>query len=439
MAAIRVSRLVEGSKVAPAPLALGMLTWVDDDGFDSLPSTGVLDALHGWERLIGVAAVEQARAVRAFAARIIAERGPERGTLLLDEEITEELALALRVSSAAAGAMVRFADGLGILGSTGDALASGSLGLSHARVLVDVLTSDDPLLDDAVRGRLEGLLVHYATTSPVTAGQLRRRAQRLLLTMDPDGAAGRREKACRRRYVSCRPDEHGMAWLSAYLPAQDARACYETLDRHARATIGAEPDDDRGLGARRADALVDRLLTGRLDGNAPETGRAARDVRIDVTVPITVLAGESDAPGLLDGHGPIDAHLARELAFAEDATWRRLLTEPMSGTVLDVGTTRYRPPAGLDRYVRLRDQTCRWPGCTVPAQQCDLDHTVAYPDGPTSEDNLVALCRRHHRLKTFAGFTTEQQGDGRWQVSTPTGRVIATGPPDLGPEEAPAA
>lgn len=428
MEATRASRLVEQSKSAPTLLAMGLLCSVDDGGFDALSPAGVLDALAGWERVIGVAAVEQARAVRALASRITAERGPDRGTLLLDEEIAEELALVLHVSTATAGAMVGFAEGLGMLDAASDALANGTLGLAHVRVLVDVLTGVDPHLDEAVRGRIEHQVVGHAIANPITPAQLQRRAQQLLLALDPDGAAARRDQARRGRYVSCRPDDHGMAWLSAYLPAQDARACFDALDGQA----GADPDsdDDRGLGARRADALVDRLLTGYFDGNSPDVApdSVRRDVRIDVTVPIAVLTGDSDAPGELGSHGPIDAQLARELAFSDDATWRRLVTEELTGTVLDVGTTRYRPPAGLDRFVRLRDRTCRWPGCSVAAARCDLDHTVPYPDGPTSEDNLVALCRKHHRLKTLAGFTTEQQGD-IWQVSTPTGRVISNGPP----------
>lgn len=211
-----------------------------------------------------------------------------------------------------------------------------------------------------------------------------------------------------------------------------------------------DPDDDRGLGAGRADALVDRLLTGRLDGTSPtsNTDTAAdthaddaggpvvtRQVCVDVTVPLTTVLGLSDTPGELGGYGSIDAHLACELAFSSDATWRRLLTDPMTGTVLDVGTTRYRAPSGLDRFVRLRDQACRWPGCTTPATRCDLDHTRSFPDGPTSEDNLVTLCRRHHRLKTLAGFTTEQDSDGHWRLTTPTGRVITTEPPDLAADD----
>ena len=309
-------------------------------------------------------------------------------------------------------------------------LLSGTLGLPHAHVLVDLLTSDDPHLDDEMRSTLERQLITYAASSSATPGQLRRRGQQLLLTVDPDGARKRRERARRRRDVSMRPDEHGMAWLSAYLPAEGAHTCFGMIDTHARTTMVTDPDDDRGLGARRADGLVDRLLSGALDGNPPSDAAPmiGRDVRINVTVPISVLAGMDDGPGQLDGYGAIDADRIRGLAFGDDAPWRRLLADPVSDTLLDVGTTRYRPPARLERQVRLRDVTCRWPGCQVAAQRCDLDHTVPFPKGPTSDDNLVALCRRHHRLKTLAGFETKQ-GYGVWQVTTPTGRVIARGPP----------
>jgi predicted restriction endonuclease len=48
---------------------------------------------------------------------------------------------------------------------------------------------------------------------------------------------------------------------------------------------------------------------------------------------------------------------------------------------------------------------CRWPGCTRSARTCDLDHIVPWPDGPTTADNLIALCRGHHRLKTLGRFS----------------------------------
>ena len=57
---------------------------------------------------------------------------------------------------------------------------------------------------------------------------------------------------------------------------------------------------------------------------------------------------------------------------------------------------RYTPSKALAEFVRCRDLTCRFPGCDKPAQVCDLDHTVAYPVGPTHPSNLKCLCRFHH-------------------------------------------
>ena len=65
--------------------------------------------------------------------------------------------------------------------------------------------------------------------------------------------------------------------------------------------------------------------------------------------------------------------------------------------------------------------TCRYPGCDQPADLCDLDHTIAYPVGPTCAANLKCLCRKHHLLKTFwAG----RNGWGDRQL--PDGTVIWT-------------
>ncbi|TFV60624.1 HNH endonuclease [Mycobacterium sp. PS03-16] len=93
---------------------------------------------------------------------------------------------------------------------------------------------------------------------------------------------------------------------------------------------------------------------------------------------------------------------------------------------------QYRPSAKLARFVRMRDMTCRFPGCDRPAQYADLDHTIAYPDGPTHPSNLDAKCREHHLLKTFwtgeNGWSVAQAPDGTVSWTTPTGRKITTKP-----------
>jgi len=59
---------------------------------------------------------------------------------------------------------------------------------------------------------------------------------------------------------------------------------------------------------------------------------------------------------------------------------------------------RYRPSKKLTDFVRCRDMTCRFPGCKAPATNCDVDHSIPWPCGPTAASNLKCLCRRHHRL-----------------------------------------
>ncbi|MBB5160814.1 HNH endonuclease signature motif containing protein [Mycobacterium sp. AZCC_0083] len=87
---------------------------------------------------------------------------------------------------------------------------------------------------------------------------------------------------------------------------------------------------------------------------------------------------------------------------------------------------RYRPSAALARFVRNRDQTCRFPGCDRPAERCDLDHTTPHgPGGLTHPGNIKALCRKHHLLKTFwigpTGWTDHQLSDGTIVWISPTG------------------
>ena len=109
-------------------------------------------------------------------------------------------------------------------------------------------------------------------------------------------------------------------------------------------------------------------------------------------------------------------------ALATGGTWRRLVTDPLSGTVIDVGRTRYRPPAALADLVRARDASCTHPGCERPARGCDLDHIRPWEaGGATSLENLTSLCRAHHRLKHTPGWALTRTPHGALIWRTPTG------------------
>ena len=117
-------------------------------------------------------------------------------------------------------------------------------------------------------------------------------------------------------------------------------------------------------------------------------------------------------------------------ALAAGGTWRRLVTDPASGVVIDVGRTRYRPPAGLADLVRARDRACVFPTCQTPAERCDIDHLTAWSQGgTTSLDNLVVLCEAHHRLKHTPGWAlTRDQSSGILSWHTPDKTVYQRHP-----------
>ena len=117
-------------------------------------------------------------------------------------------------------------------------------------------------------------------------------------------------------------------------------------------------------------------------------------------------------------------------ALAAGGTWRRLVTDPASGVVIDVGRTRYRPPAGLADLVRARDRACVFPTCQTPAERCDIDHLTAWSQGgTTSLDNLATLCEAHHRLKHTPGWAlTRDQATGTLSWHTPDKTVYQRHP-----------
>ena len=117
-------------------------------------------------------------------------------------------------------------------------------------------------------------------------------------------------------------------------------------------------------------------------------------------------------------------------ALAAGGTWRRLVTDPASGVVIDVGRTRYRPPAGLADLVRARDRACVFPTCQTPAERCDIDHLTAWSQGgTTSLDNLATLCEAHHRLKHTPGWAlTRDQASGILSWHTPDKTVYQRHP-----------
>ena len=171
------------------------------------------------------------------------------------------------------------------------------------------------------------------------------------------------------------------------------------------------------------------LLT---DGIMPESG-LGRGVRATVLVSVPVLSlleAEHPASGAstLEGYGPISTEVARRLA-AHAPSFVRLLTHPETGTVLSVGRERYAVPRDLRLWLRIRDETCRFPGCGRSAATSDIDHTVDWQhEGATRHDNLAHLCEAHHQLKHRTAWRVDQAGGGALEWRAPSGRTYRTEP-----------
>jgi hypothetical protein len=208
---------------------------------------------------------------------------------------------------------------------------------------------------------------------------------------------------------------------------------HDRITQQARAIQDADPADSRTLDQIRADLVADMVLTtvpsvdmgaGLSDGQG---GLGTIRAIVNVTVPALALAGVTDEPAELVGRCPIDPVTARQLA-GHATGWDRVLADPITGCVLAVD--RYTPSADMKRFLRARDQHCRFPGCRQPAHRCDRDHTLDYAlGGETSVCNLACLCKRHHTLKGETAWTVRQLGGGVLEWTSPGGHVYIDKPP----------
>jgi hypothetical protein len=131
---------------------------------------------------------------------------------------------------------------------------------------------------------------------------------------------------------------------------------------------------------------------------------------------------------VIPGIGIIPADVVADLATRFDTTITRALLDPVTGTVVETGTRAYRPSKKITRMVHLRDGTCRFPGCTRPAQRTDIDHVTPWPHGPTQVANLHCLCKHHHRAKHEAGWRLTMTPAGVCTWTSPTGQTYLTHP-----------
>ena len=355
----------------------------------------------------------------------IGDHPPAERASLVRQVLAEEIATALRIPAAAAENLVETSKALTqTLPGTMDALSTGAISYRHAETIVDeawsLPASSETAGDDAAAVQaFEEAVLPFA--EKLTVAKFRTKARKLRERTHPETIESRRVRAAADRAITFTPARDGMAWLSLYLEAPQALAIYHRVTETAIGLQG--PDEDRTLTQLRTDVATDLLV------NAGPAG-STTGIRptVMVTVPVLTMLGISEEPGCLDGYGPIDAVTARELA-GHAPSFTRLLTHPETGAVLSVGKKQYAVPADMRRWLRVRDGSCRFPGCNRNAKYSDLDHTTAWAnEGETRTDNLAHLCPKHHKLKHETGWSVSQADDGILIWVSPSGHRYSTEP-----------
>ena len=448
---------------------------------NSLNASGRVDYLAALERQGGwLQALMQIAIVAVAGSEPAADRGNYSD---VDDPQREEIASALNLAPVTAQSRIDVARVLTQhLPATCTALANGEISSAQATVIAKESSAllrrgIDP---DQLR-YLEATAIAYSEFH--TPAQVTHKVRSIVAKMDPVEFEVEVAQAAQMRRVTFTPQPYGMAQIMALLPASEAQSIWLAIDKLARsnrdknmATVSvgrsaAERSESGRTISERSESgrtISERSESGRTISERSESGRTisgddddlpdfilanlepltldqlradalatiaeqflsnssdqnlahGRPVTLNLTLDLPTFLGLNENPGILAGYGEIPASVARTLAG--DAKWRRFITDPISGNLLDYGRLTYEPPQALVDFIVARDRRCRFPGCRQPARVCDIDHAIPWEEGGrTSHENLGLLCRRHHRMKTHGGWKLLSHPDGSCDWTSPEGK-----------------
>jgi hypothetical protein len=153
----------------------------------------------------------------------------------------------------------------------------------------------------------------------------------------------------------------------------------------------------------------------------------------------TVLLGDQDGTGWVEGHGPVPGDLLRQWIAdnleaentsetADVTTWlRRVYEQPTTGNLVAMDSVARRFTGRLADFLRIRDRQCRTPGCGAPIRH--TDHAQPHTDGgPTTATNGQCLCQHCNHAKQAHGWTARPRPGPRHTIetTTPTGHTYTS-------------
>nr|WP_090339023.1 HNH endonuclease signature motif containing protein [Mycolicibacterium malmesburyense]CRL67089.1 HNH endonuclease [Mycolicibacterium malmesburyense] len=405
-----------------------------DSEFATADDAAVVAAIEESARAEAVAGARRLAAIAEIARRRVDD--DDRSAFDGWDAAAAEVAAAMTVGHKRASAQMRIA--IALRDRLPRVAALHLRGAINSRV-VSALTWRTALVDDTeALALIDAALAEGATKwGRLSDDRLERAIDAWVERYDPD-ALRRSESTTRSRDFSVGhiDDPAGTTSVWGRLLATDGAV----LKRRIAEMVQSLCDDDpRTAGERRSDA-VGAILSGsdRLACACGSHACPSADVPRSSNVVVHVLAERSavEAASQQPTGAESETKPPAALILGESIVPTTLLSQLIRGGAKvrpiklpsDKPEPHYRPSTELAQFVRMRDLHCRAPGCNVPADRCDLDHTIPYPFGPTHASNLKCLCRKHHLMKTFAGWDEVQLPDGTAIWTSPSGRRYTTKP-----------
>ena len=288
------------------------------------------------------------------------------------------------------------------LDGTREALAAGEVTYPQAKVIAEHGGRvADRLGERGLVALKEAEPIFLQAAQKLHPNDLGKVVQRWENVVDADGFLTEHEKRYDRRFLNYSQGWDGMWHLDGVLDPESGATLHAALQA---LMTPSGLDDARTPAQRRLDALTEIAARALDSGSLPQTGGERPHVSVEIT--LDTLKQRLGAPAAELAGTPVPAETARRLAC--DAGISRIITGPDSEP-LDIGRRTRVIPAGLRRALAHRDKGCAWHGCDYPAAWTDAHHIQHWADdGPTSLDNLVLLCRRHHRMTHEGGGQLER-------------------------------
>jgi hypothetical protein len=424
--------------------------------FDDVDEAGLVAMVEETTRAEARAAATRSAAIGELVARRIGDDMDDpRAWWACDrwDSVAAEIAAAMNISHRKASGQMRIAETL--RDRLPRVAALYNEGRLSARVVSTITWRTRLITDDDVWAKVDVEVAQRAGQwGPLAEEKLMTAVDALVLRFDQSAVIAARTVARTRDFrVGSYDDEAGVASVWGVLSIAHA----ESLDKKVTAMVATVCDSDpRSVKERRSAALgaladgnehlpcacarpdcpvsgahpapktsvVIHVLADQAAIDAAQAQAQVQPPETPTEAPRQAACRRDEGTAILSGTEVLPTPILAELLASGGAKLQPLCTpdaKPESG---------YRPSAKLIRFVRNRDLTCRFPGCTAPAEFCDIDHVVPYPIGPTHPSNLACLCRKHHHLKTFWtgdwALTLLPDATAIW--TSPSGRTYTTHP-----------